>query len=313
MALRGSRPAPLSCLEVPIRRTFIEYSPSRLHTPTTLATPPAARTAPAAMGRSIHCSLPWGAGATGAVVSPVPGTPVTPVGGLYGSCCTARGDLRVTYKMSPGSLRAALFWAQARSAADGAAIGECSVQERAPDVDAFSDEETDDGLGPEHVTVYSADAPLPSVGSAAHGDGTCRRCCFFPKGRCQNGYDCEFCHFAHEKNRPKNKRRTHAKRRAHRQQRQASAAITKANASASGADAPALETVLSSAPGAPDSEVASGVAFSEDSSPIVKLEDATVGEGEVVQTTFVGLRPGVAIYFHGQSTCLGWTGQQLSL
>merc|ERR1712183_42495 len=27
--------------------------------------------------------------------------------------------------------------------------------------------------------------------------GQCRRCCFFPKGRCTNGYRCSFCHFAH--------------------------------------------------------------------------------------------------------------------
>lgn len=41
--------------------------------------------------------------------------------------------------------------------------------------------------------------PLPSIGSASHAVGECRRCNFFPKGRCQNGYDCTFCHFPHEK------------------------------------------------------------------------------------------------------------------
>ena len=29
--------------------------------------------------------------------------------------------------------------------------------------------------------------------------GECKRCCFYPKGRCQNGYDCKFCHFEHDK------------------------------------------------------------------------------------------------------------------
>lgn len=48
--------------------------------------------------------------------------------------------------------------------------------------------------------VLPADVELlPSKGSAGHGDGNCRRCNFFPKGRCQNGYDCTFCHFPHEK------------------------------------------------------------------------------------------------------------------
>lgn len=40
---------------------------------------------------------------------------------------------------------------------------------------------------------------LPSVGSSAHASGDCRRCCFFPKGRCTNGHDCTFCHFGHDK------------------------------------------------------------------------------------------------------------------
>jgi hypothetical protein len=38
---------------------------------------------------------------------------------------------------------------------------------------------------------------LPSVGSAGHFDGTCKRCAFFPKGRCKNGADCSHCHFDH--------------------------------------------------------------------------------------------------------------------
>jgi len=32
-------------------------------------------------------------------------------------------------------------------------------------------------------------AELPSIGSAEHAAGTCKRCNFFPKGRCQNGKD----------------------------------------------------------------------------------------------------------------------------
>jgi hypothetical protein len=40
---------------------------------------------------------------------------------------------------------------------------------------------------------------LPSIGSAGHAFGTCKRCCFHPKGRCVNGASCLFCHFPHEK------------------------------------------------------------------------------------------------------------------
>jgi len=42
-----------------------------------------------------------------------------------------------------------------------------------------------------------ADGALPSVGSVGHADGSCKRCAFFPKGRCQNGADCTHCHFDH--------------------------------------------------------------------------------------------------------------------
>jgi len=43
---------------------------------------------------------------------------------------------------------------------------------------------------------------LPSVGSADHAAGTCKRCNFFPKGRCQSGANCSFCHMPHDKRKP---------------------------------------------------------------------------------------------------------------
>merc|ERR1712224_868361 len=49
-------------------------------------------------------------------------------------------------------------------------------------------------------------ADLPSIGSIGHFAGQCSRCCFFPKGRCQNGYDCRFCHFDHDKRQRKKTR-----------------------------------------------------------------------------------------------------------
>jgi len=48
---------------------------------------------------------------------------------------------------------------------------------------------------------------LPSVGSAEHAAGTCKRCNFFPKGRCQSGSRCTFCHFPHEKHTPSRQER----------------------------------------------------------------------------------------------------------
>lgn len=47
----------------------------------------------------------------------------------------------------------------------------------------------------------------PSLGSVQHAAGLCKRCCFFPRGRCSNGYNCEFCHYEHEK-RSRRKRRS---------------------------------------------------------------------------------------------------------
>lgn len=47
----------------------------------------------------------------------------------------------------------------------------------------------------------------PSLGSDQHAAGTCKRCCFFPRGRCTNGYECEFCHYDHEKRKRKNKKK----------------------------------------------------------------------------------------------------------
>lgn len=46
-------------------------------------------------------------------------------------------------------------------------------------------------------------AKLPSVGSVGHYAGQCSRCCFFPKGRCTNGENCNFCHLDHERVRRK--------------------------------------------------------------------------------------------------------------
>jgi hypothetical protein len=71
----------------------------------------------------------------------------------------------------------------------------------------------DQGLCPR----YYDNAALPSAGSAAHKEGKCKRCCFFPKGRCSNGYDCQFCHFAHEKRKNTQSKKKKSRRRKQRQ------------------------------------------------------------------------------------------------
>merc|ERR1719330_1564091 len=48
----------------------------------------------------------------------------------------------------------------------------------------------------------------PSVGSVGHATGNCKRCCFFVRNRCANGYDCAFCHYEHERRKRKNKKKT---------------------------------------------------------------------------------------------------------
>lgn len=82
-----------------------------------------------------------------------------------------------------------------------------------PDSVASGADEDDDGA--ETVDGDAATklplGELPSVGSAKHAEGLCKRCCFFPKGRCLNGTDCEFCHFDHEKRKRKKKKKKGSK------------------------------------------------------------------------------------------------------
>lgn len=80
-----------------------------------------------------------------------------------------------------------------------------------------SDEEADDDSDAEAAQQQSGrsveDAPKPppgaehpSKGSENHSEATCKRCCFFPRNRCNNGYECDFCHYEHEKRKRKNKK-----------------------------------------------------------------------------------------------------------
>ena len=63
------------------------------------------------------------------------------------------------------------------------------------DCESSGDEDDDEDLG--LCPIYTEGAALPSAGSAGHADGSCRRCCFFPKGRCNNGEACSDKPLAH--------------------------------------------------------------------------------------------------------------------
>lgn len=90
----------------------------------------------------------------------------------------------------------------------------------APSKGAWKPEEADckDAVGKEPPVVrqrprgpLAAPGDMPSRGSAGHNDGLCKRCCFFPKGRCTNGFDCEFCHLEHDKRKRKKKKKSKSK------------------------------------------------------------------------------------------------------
>eukprot|EP00927_Polykrikos_kofoidii_P086224 TRINITY_DN959_c2_g1_i1.p1 TRINITY_DN959_c2_g1~~TRINITY_DN959_c2_g1_i1.p1 ORF type:complete len:548 (-),score=110.93 TRINITY_DN959_c2_g1_i1:71-1690(-) len=84
--------------------------------------------------------------------------------------------------------------------------------DEAEDEEEDGEDDSDGELAvPPHLRAMQ-DAPKPppgavhpSIGSEAHALGQCKRCCFFPRGRCTNGYNCEFCHYEHEKRKRKNK------------------------------------------------------------------------------------------------------------
>jgi len=105
------------------------------------------------------------------------------------------------------------------------------------DSDEDDDDDSEDGTVA-HDLRHPEDAPKPpsgalhpSLGSEAHTSGTCKRCCFFPRGRCTNGYECEFCHYEHEKRKRKNKKK------------KKTAGTTTTAASSGGAGSSALEAV----------------------------------------------------------------------
>jgi len=242
----GSRPAPLLLgalpqrelvlpdwfCEVPVRRTFIDYrcpeeSP-RLSLSRSLS---GLSTAPASLAGSVRESL-----------DEVTSCPVRSLQSLTSDAAREQADAGsaassarrsmassastsatlplVSYRMSPISARAAGLMQERLDRADAKTqIDKCAEAEVGrvrssgstdEDCESSGDEDDDEDLG--LCPIYKEGAALPSAGSAGHADGSCRRCCFFPKGRCNNGEDCQFCHFAHEKRKGKAKKKKSKKR-----------------------------------------------------------------------------------------------------
>lgn len=187
--------------DIPEHRTFVEFGPDAQ-----MDHPRGANTAPAAMANCMRDSLD--AGQVFDVTPSSAGLPAESSPSLMPG---------VTYFMSP---RSAMAWgrvlvfpqcAQACAVDEGAAS---TAQGQQEDGDASDDDEEEDSV---MCPVYSEGAALPSAGSAGHGAGACRRCCFFPKGRCSNGAECGFCHFAHEKRKTSNaKKKKHKRKKARR-------------------------------------------------------------------------------------------------
>jgi len=93
---------------------------------------------------------------------------------------------------------------QAKLVADDSCSDEGSDDD-AEEEDGFSPLASDENELSPHTPGPSSMknlGPLPSIGSAEHVLGTCKRCNFYPKGRCQNGANCTFCHYSHDKRKP---------------------------------------------------------------------------------------------------------------
>jgi len=136
-----------------------------------------------------------------------------------GSCSNNRTPCRITPDANPredhvvGHAGSKAPDANAQVAADSGQQTVADSMQR-NDGDSPSDSESEEEVESEQVRRCRLGLePLPSVGSAEHFNGTCRRCCFHPKGRCENGANCTFCHFDHEKRKRKNKKKKKSRRR----------------------------------------------------------------------------------------------------
>lgn len=129
---------------------------------------------------------------------------------LYPAAAGAPGGAAV----APSPRATALLYGQSmpyprpeRTAPPGGNLEEAEEEEEDGDDDSDGDAVPAHLRNPEDAPKPPPGAVHPSIGSEAHATGQCKRCCFFPRGRCTNGYNCEFCHYEHEKRKRKNKKK----------------------------------------------------------------------------------------------------------
>jgi len=201
--------------EIPVHNTFIQF-----------AAPPGAEpekkplsTAPAWIGPSLQSMLQQVEERPSETDCLEEEASISPENLLLGS---PKKIPVMKYSLSSSSARAAGLpeWSPTKVATVGATQTFVGWQEQELGRDDGVGDEVDSTNGtraPSDLrtsgTPSSPSGPLPSMGSAQHAEGACKRCCFFPKGRCQNGYNCEFCHFEHEKRKRKKKKKSGAARR----------------------------------------------------------------------------------------------------
>jgi len=107
------------------------------------------------------------------------------------------GDIRED--SSPEPLAAKAEEESSDSVSNGDECQRCEDNDESLQPPGSSDDGSDVSEGDDVVVDMDN---LPSMGSAQHAAGECKRCNFFPKGRCQNGKNCQFCHYPHDKRKP---------------------------------------------------------------------------------------------------------------
>lgn len=201
--------------EMPVRKTFIDYR-------CTEESPRAGlNTAPAAMCGCMIASLQEAASSPLCSNRGQRATDVLPEACSAASTARKSSDSSNSPQASQAPASYRIAPAKSGGCPDAAGRKEVStaklhIHSISTDEDCGSSPDEDEEEDLNICPIYTANAALPSIGSAKHGEGACRRCCFFPKGRCHNGQDCLFCHFSHEKRRskPKPKKSKRLKKRA---------------------------------------------------------------------------------------------------
>lgn len=174
--------------EVLIRRTFIDFKSSE---PTGLTR---CWSWPSALDREQEAVHKLDFIHPGQECSPALSTTVSKDAESESDASTSNATPGVSYRFTPTSARAASLWHVLPDAAE--------VEEPLPvEIEAVDHSGSAEEEDLNECPTISDGADLPSVGSANHGIGGCRKCCFFPKGRCTNGAACGYCHFAHDQKR----------------------------------------------------------------------------------------------------------------